>query len=232
EREQREKLDLLWVPAVGRRVSVRAGAGSGSLSSFLRRPGNVRFVRALIPAPSLTVGRCWSNDAFVGRSSVERESEVVFFREVEASADPPSPALASGKGVSVRFAFAGFWLRRAEASKAPRCRLGTRVSLGKGSICIKSGVVVVKGWVTVVENLVEDEALRRGDDSQGKKERSEEISRFDGSLRRDDMAVKRGYGFVGGLPVSELRRTRMTMVFIPAAFWRSGQVEAVTPRDA
>ena len=47
---------------------------SGSLSSFLRRPGNVRFVRALIPAPSLTVGRCWSNDAFVGRSSVERES--------------------------------------------------------------------------------------------------------------------------------------------------------------
>ncbi|KAH0927425.1 hypothetical protein HID58_019681 [Brassica napus] len=165
EREQREKLDLLWVPAVGRRVL------GGERERFTY-------------------------------------SEVVFFREVEASADPPSPALASGKGVSVRFAFAGFWLRRAEASKAPRCRLGTRVSLGKGcflgSICIKSGVVVVKGEV--------------------------------GSLWlrtwRDDMAVKRGYGFVGGLPVSELRRTRMTMVFIPAAFWRSGQVEAVTPRDA
>ncbi|CAG7860345.1 unnamed protein product, partial [Brassica rapa] len=56
-----------------------------------------------------------------------RERAVYIFR-----GDPPSPALASGKGVSVRFAFAGFWLRRAEASKAPRCRLGTRVSLGKG----------------------------------------------------------------------------------------------------
>ncbi|KAH0920562.1 hypothetical protein HID58_020580 [Brassica napus] len=113
-------------------------------------------------------------------------SEVVFFREVKASADPPSPALASGKGVSLRFAFAGFWLRRAEASKAPRCRLGTRVEVG--SLWLRT--------------------------------------------RRDDMAVKRGYGFVGGLSVSELRRTRISMVCIPAAFWRSGQVEAVTPRDA
>ncbi|KAH0934927.1 hypothetical protein HID58_012044 [Brassica napus] len=109
-------------------------------------------------------------------------SEVVFFREVKASADPPSPALASGKGVSLRFAFAGFWLRRAEASKAPRCRLGTRVEVG--SLWLRT--------------------------------------------RRDDMAVKRGYG----LSVSELRRTRISMVCIPAAFWRSGQVEAVTPRDA
>ncbi|CAN6900208.1 unnamed protein product [Brassica oleracea] len=69
------------------------------------------------------------------------------FREVEAYSDPPSSALASGKGVSFRFAFAGFWLRRAEASKAPRCRLGTRCSFGSrllGSICVKFGVVVVK----------------------------------------------------------------------------------------
>ncbi|KAH0934246.1 hypothetical protein HID58_011363, partial [Brassica napus] len=173
---------------------------SGSPSSFLRCPGNVRLVQVLIPAPSLTVGRCWSNDAFVGRSSVERESEVVFFREVEASADPPSPALASGKGVSVRFAFAGFWLRRAEASKAPRCRLGTRVSLGKGflgSICIKSGVVVVKGEMKFSGEVTALKERKRG--FPGRVSRSEEISRFDGSLRRDDMAVKRGYGFVGGL---------------------------------
>ncbi|WZZ23241.1 hypothetical protein YC2023_124628 [Brassica napus] len=119
-------------------------------------------------------------------------SEVVFFREVKASADPPSSALASGKGVSLRFAFAGFWLRRAEASKAPRCRLGTRK-------------MKLSGEVTTLKER------KRG---------------------RDDMAVKRGYGFVGGLSVSELRRTRISMVCIPAAFWRSGQVEAVTPRDA
>nr|VDC83028.1 unnamed protein product [Brassica rapa] len=50
---------------------------------------------------------------------------------MEAFSDPPSSALASGKGVSFRFAFADFWLRRAEASKAPCCRLGTRCSLGK-----------------------------------------------------------------------------------------------------
>ncbi|CAF1703379.1 unnamed protein product, partial [Brassica napus] len=100
------------------------------------------------------------------------------FREVESCSDPPSPALASGKGVSFRFAFADFWLRRAEASKAPRCRLGTRCSFGLrllGSICVKFGVVVVK------------------------------ISRFVGTLRRDDSAVKNGYGFVGGLSVTELR---------------------------
>ncbi|CDY31999.1 BnaC06g15770D [Brassica napus] len=69
------------------------------------------------------------------------------FREVEACSDPLSPALAYGKGVSSRFAFAGFWLRRAEASKAPRCRLGTRCSFGLrllGLICVKFGVVVVK----------------------------------------------------------------------------------------
>ncbi|CAN6875785.1 unnamed protein product, partial [Brassica oleracea var. botrytis] len=103
------------------------------------------------------------------------------FREVEACSDPPSPALAFGKGISFRFAFVGFWLRRAEASKAPRCRLGTRCSFGSrllGSICVKFGVVVVK---------------------------SEEISRFVGTLRRDDSAVKNDYGFVGGLSVTELR---------------------------
>ncbi|CAG7903712.1 unnamed protein product, partial [Brassica rapa] len=53
------------------------------------------------------------------------------FREVEACTDPPSPALAFGKGVSFRLAFAGFWLRRAEACKALRCRLETRCCLGK-----------------------------------------------------------------------------------------------------
>ncbi|CAN7013575.1 unnamed protein product [Brassica rapa subsp. trilocularis] len=54
------------------------------------------------------------------------------FREMEAYSDPPSSTLASGKGISFKFAFADFWLRRAEASKAPRCRLRTRCSLGKG----------------------------------------------------------------------------------------------------
>ncbi|KAF3593008.1 hypothetical protein DY000_02023944 [Brassica cretica] len=130
------------------------------------------------------------------------------FREVKAYSDPPSPALASGKGVSFRFAFAGFWLRRAEASKAPRCRLGTRCSFGLrllGSICVKFGVVVVK---------------------------SEEISRFVGTLRRDDSAVKNGYGFVGGLSVTELRRTRISMVLFRRRRGGGGQVEAVTTRDA
>ncbi|KAF3512043.1 hypothetical protein F2Q69_00002135 [Brassica cretica] len=62
--------------------------------------------------------------------------------------------------------------------------------------------------------------------------KSEEISRFVGTLRRDDSVVKNGYGFVGGLSVTELRRTRISMVL----FWRrrggGGQVEAVTTRDA
>ncbi|KAF3573749.1 hypothetical protein F2Q69_00060802 [Brassica cretica] len=130
------------------------------------------------------------------------------FREVEACSDPPSPALASGKGVSFRFVFAGFWLRRAEASKAPRCRLGTRCSFGLrllGLICVKFGVVVVK---------------------------SKEISRFVETLRRDDSAVKNGYGFVGGLSVTELRRTRILMVLFWRHRGRGGQVEAVTTRDA
>ncbi|KAL0752822.1 hypothetical protein Bca101_090490 [Brassica carinata] len=128
------------------------------------------------------------------------------FREVEACSDPPPPALASGKGVSFRFAFAGFWLRRAEASKAPRCRLGTRCLFGLrllGSICVKFGVVV-----------------------------SEEITRFVGTLRRDDSAVKNGYGFVGGLSVTELRRTRISMVLFRRRRGGGGQVEAVTTRDA
>ena len=59
-------------------------------------------------------------------------SVVVFFREVEAFVDPPPPALASGKGVFFRFAFAGFQFWRAEASTAPRFHLGSRCSLGKG----------------------------------------------------------------------------------------------------
>ncbi|KAF3589555.1 hypothetical protein F2Q69_00031911 [Brassica cretica] len=68
------------------------------------------------------------------------------FRVVEACSDSPSPALASGKGVSFRFAFAGFWLRRADPSKALRCRLGTQYEIS-----------------------VDDEALQRGDNFQGKK---------------------------------------------------------------
>ena len=59
-------------------------------------------------------------------------SSPVFMRKVEAFSDPPSPALASGKGVSFRFAFAGFQLWRAEATKVPRFHLGSRGSLGKG----------------------------------------------------------------------------------------------------
>ncbi|KAH0863918.1 hypothetical protein HID58_081129 [Brassica napus] len=78
---------------------------------------------------------------------------------------PPSPALASGKGVSFRFVFAGFWLRRAEASKAPRCRLGTRCSFGLSSVWLSSRW----GWITADEISVDDEALWRGNDFQGKK---------------------------------------------------------------
>ena len=73
----------------------------------------------------------WSNNAFVWRFLVERErlacSEVVVFREVEACTDPPSPALAFGKGT--------------------HNRLGTRCCLGKSlldSIGVKFGVVVVE----------------------------------------------------------------------------------------
>ena len=55
--------------------------------------------------------RFWSNDALAGRLLVE-EVACMFssgvFREVEAFVNPPPPALASGKGVFFRFAFAGF----------------------------------------------------------------------------------------------------------------------------
>ena len=37
---------------------------------------------------------------------------------------------------------------------------------------------------------------------------------FDGTHRREDSAVKNGYGFVGGLSVSQLRRTRVLMVLL------------------
>ena len=53
-------------------------------------------------------------------------------REVEASAAPPPPVRASGKRVFFRFAFVGFQLWRAEATKVPRFHLGSRCSLGKG----------------------------------------------------------------------------------------------------
>lgn len=54
--------------------------------------------------------------------------EVCSFREVEAIVDPLSPTLAFGMGVSVRFAVADFWSRSTEATKAPDCRLVTRLS--------------------------------------------------------------------------------------------------------
>lgn len=54
--------------------------------------------------------------------------EVCFFREVEATVDPPSPTLAFGMGVSVRLVVANFWSRSTEATKAPDCRLVTRLS--------------------------------------------------------------------------------------------------------
>ncbi|CAN7110838.1 unnamed protein product, partial [Brassica rapa subsp. narinosa] len=44
--------------------------------------------------------------------------------------------------------------------------------------------------------------------------KSVEISMFDGTRRREDSAVKNGYGFVGGLSVSQLRRTRVLMVLL------------------
>ncbi|CAN7142073.1 unnamed protein product [Brassica rapa subsp. narinosa] len=53
------------------------------------------------------------------------------FREVEASADPPPLVRASGKRVFFSFAFAGFQLWRAEATKDPRFHLGSRCSLRK-----------------------------------------------------------------------------------------------------
>lgn len=109
---------------------------SGFPSLLLRRPVIDRLVRPLVPPLSLTVAR------FVEQRRVRLEvtggegAACMFrgggFREVEACSDPPSPALVSGKGVSFRFAFAGFWLRRAEACKAPRCHLGIRCCLGKG----------------------------------------------------------------------------------------------------
>ncbi|KAG5374941.1 hypothetical protein IGI04_039537 [Brassica rapa subsp. trilocularis] len=43
---------------------------------------------------------------------------------------------------------------------------------------------------------------------------AEEISSLDGTLRREDSAVKKGYGFVGGLTVSKLRRTRISLVVL------------------
>ncbi|KAG5380285.1 hypothetical protein IGI04_028127, partial [Brassica rapa subsp. trilocularis] len=43
---------------------------------------------------------------------------------------------------------------------------------------------------------------------------AEDISSFDGTLRREDSAVKNGYGFVGGLSVSKLRRTRISLVVL------------------
>ncbi|KAG5380596.1 hypothetical protein IGI04_028438 [Brassica rapa subsp. trilocularis] len=43
---------------------------------------------------------------------------------------------------------------------------------------------------------------------------SVEISMFDGTRRREDSAVKNGYGFVGGLSVSQLRRTGVLMVWL------------------
>ncbi|KAF3522641.1 hypothetical protein F2Q69_00049149 [Brassica cretica] len=145
------------------------------------------------------------------------------FREVEACSDPPSPALASGKGVSFRFAFAGFWLRRAEASKAPRCRLGTRCSFGLrllGLICVKFDRRGCRqGGVGLL--WMRSRVLKSG-----------EISRFVGTLRRDDSAVKNGYGFVGGLSVTELRRTRVSMVLFRRCRGGDSQVEAVTTRDA
>ncbi|KAH0851316.1 hypothetical protein HID58_094834 [Brassica napus] len=39
--------------------------------------------------------------------------------------------------------------------------------------------------------------------------KSVEISVIDGTRRREDSAVKNGYGFVGGLSVSKLRRTQV-----------------------
>ncbi|CAN7066801.1 unnamed protein product [Brassica rapa subsp. trilocularis] len=44
--------------------------------------------------------------------------------------------------------------------------------------------------------------------------KAEEISSLDGTLRREDSAVKKGYGFVGGLTVSKLRRTRISLVVL------------------
>ncbi|KAF3503542.1 hypothetical protein F2Q69_00045649 [Brassica cretica] len=49
-------------------------------------------------------------------------------------------------GGSFRSVFTGFWSRRVEACKAPRCRLGTR---GIGS------------WAVADEISVDDEALRQ-----------------------------------------------------------------------
>ncbi|KAF2568448.1 hypothetical protein F2Q70_00026311 [Brassica cretica] len=59
-----------------------------------------------------------------------------------------------------------------------------------------------------------------GDDFQGKK-----------AVVLDN-AVKNGYGFVGGLSVTELRRTRLSMVLFRRRRGGGGQVEAVTTRDA
>ena len=94
---------------------------------------------------------------------MERErlacSVVVFFREMEGNIDPSSSVYAGGGGL-LRSTVAGSsfregsllqihlrWLLVAEASKAPRCGLGTWCSFGLrllGSICVKFGVVVVK----------------------------------------------------------------------------------------
>ncbi|CAH8309770.1 unnamed protein product [Eruca vesicaria subsp. sativa] len=99
---------------------------------------------------------------FSGDEGYPRSVVLSFLREVEAHSDPSSPVLANGKGRLIQLRFRRLWFRRVEAHKAPRCRFGTRYSLGFGS----SSRSVNRGLVLVVTALVDefsfvDEALRR-----------------------------------------------------------------------
>ncbi|KAJ4909256.1 Uncharacterized protein Rs2_03877 [Raphanus sativus] len=75
-------------------------------------------------------------------------------REVEAYSGPPTPALSTGKRVSGRFVFTGFWIRRVEATRALRCRLEIRV----GEFTVKSEKIFSCDW-----NLRRDDSAVKND---------------------------------------------------------------------
>ncbi|KAL0772118.1 hypothetical protein Bca101_037269 [Brassica carinata] len=125
-------------------------------------------------------------------------------REVEAYSDPLSPYLASGKGSLLQLRLRRLLVTESGGLQSSALPLRNPVSFGLRLLVrfVSSSVRLLLRWVF-------------------------------GSLRmRYHNAVKNGYGFVGGLSVTELRRTRLSMVLFRRRRGGGGQVEAVTTRDA
>ncbi|CAH8390460.1 unnamed protein product [Eruca vesicaria subsp. sativa] len=95
----------------------------------------------------LSEGLCWRGSFLCVVVKCCREAEAkkdpsssASLREVGAYSDPPSSLQSPGREASVSFAVAGFWSRRGEAFKAPRCRLGFEgLQSRRRSRCITDG---------------------------------------------------------------------------------------------